>query len=58
MQQMVVRYGVTEGQILAHLLENRKRFEGMITVRSPELKHVVLFHEKVAVLWLVKHPCT
>lgn len=57
-QQIVVRYGVTEGQILAHHLENIKRFERMITVRLPELKHVVLFHEKVVVLWLVKHPST
>lgn len=30
----------------------------MITVRLPELKHVVLLREEVVVLRLVKHPCT
>lgn len=61
-QQMVVRYGAAEGQILANRLEDISKKKQSLRARLPsvlaELKHVVLFHEKVVVLRLVKHSCT
>lgn len=58
---MVVRYGAAEGQILANHLEDiskKTKLQARLPSVLAELKHVVLFHEKLVVLRLVKHSCT